>query len=218
VDCGDDGDGFLFFTEEGHTVPGWRMSLKEARRRSIEERERTEARFRSAPFPLYGLPPSWTGSRFLGGGWWGGPPGRERTKSLSLVHGTLVQGEGPILSVETGSDFSIGGSVLLSVAGMVWEGRSASVADAVAQQTRADPNPDALARLPARTELEFNVDTVRNSFDAFVDGDEWVARAEIGTHFVTVEGHSFDPADVALVHVTDIEPYILGTRWFHERR
>jgi hypothetical protein len=29
---------------------------------------------------------------------------------------------------------------------------------------------------------------------------------------------SFDPADVALVQITDIEPYILGTRRFYDRR
>src|SRR4051794_21134552 len=88
------------------------LALTESRRRSVQARERMEARFRSAPFPLFGLPPSWNGVRFLGGGWWGGTQGQERTKALSLLHGALVRGDRPILGVETASEFSIGGGEL----------------------------------------------------------------------------------------------------------
>jgi len=45
-----------------------------------------------------------------------------------------------------------------------------------------------------------------------------VARPEVGTKFVTVEGSSFDPAGVALVEIVDIESYVLGIRRFCERR
>ena len=78
-----------------------KMSLSAARRRAERERRRTERRFRTAPFPLYGLPSSWEGGRFLGGGSWSRQRGREMVTSLSLVHGTLVEGEGPMLTVET---------------------------------------------------------------------------------------------------------------------
>lgn len=108
----DDEDVFAFTAHvdtEGNLVLSRGLSLTESRRRSVEEREQTEARFRSAPFPLFGLPPSWNGGRLFGGGWWGGMQGHERTKAQSLVHGTLVQGDGPILGVETASEFSIGG-------------------------------------------------------------------------------------------------------------
>jgi hypothetical protein len=63
----------------------------------------------------------------------------------------------------------------------------------------------------------FTVDAVPTSFDAFVDNDEWVARAEVGPFFVTVTGNSFDTAEVTLVRIIDIEPYVLGTRHFYER-
>ena len=121
-----------------------------------------------------------------------------------------------MLTVETGSEFSIGGGVLLSVAGMVWEGRSSTIGEAFAESMRNDPNWDLPPVLPARTELVFNVDAVPTSFDAFVDSAEWVARAEVGTNFVTVEGSSFDPADVALVRIANIEPYVIGTRQSYE--
>jgi hypothetical protein len=122
--------------EDGNLVMDWRMPLKEARERAREERAQMEARFRAAPFPLYGLPSEWDGPRYLGGGWWGGPPGKDRTKSLSLVHGALVHGEGPTLAVETGAEFSIGGGRLLSIAGLVWEGRSPNVDEAIAELGR----------------------------------------------------------------------------------
>jgi hypothetical protein len=89
----DDDNSELWVAQEdegGNLVRVWQSSLKEARRRAKEEQARTEARFRAAPFPLYGLPPSWNGDRFLGGVHVGGAPGRERTHALSLVHGTLV--------------------------------------------------------------------------------------------------------------------------------
>ena len=198
--------------EAGNLVRVWQSSLKEARRRSILDRQQMEARFRSAPFPLYGLPFPWKGARFLGGGTWGGMPGRERTRSLSLVHGTLVQGEGPILTVETASEFSIGGGRLPSTAGMVWEGRSPSIEEAFRELTRDHARWDLPDVFPVRTELVFSVDGVPTSFDAFVDKDEWVARAEVGPNFLTVTGDSFDPAEVALAQITDIEPYVLGSR------
>ncbi len=81
-----------------------------------------------------------------------------------------------MLTVESGSEFSIGGGGLLSVAGMVWEGRSANVEEAVAKLARGDPNPDPPFARAARTELMFNLDAVRTSFDALVNGDDWVAR------------------------------------------
>jgi hypothetical protein len=203
--------------EAASLVRVWQSSLKEARRRAMLDRQRVEARFRSAPFPLYGLPPSWKGARFLGGGEWGGMPGRERTKALSLVHGTLVEGEGPILAVETASEFSIGGGALLSAAGMVWAGRSPNIEEAFRELTRDDADSDLPDVFPVRSELVVSVDAVPTSFDAFVDDDEWVARAEIGPLFLIVTGKSFDPDEVSLVQITDIEPYVLGTRQFYKR-
>lgn len=54
--------------QEGHLRSG--MSLDTALRRAERESRRTERRFGTAPFPLYGLRPSWVGGRFLGGGGW----------------------------------------------------------------------------------------------------------------------------------------------------
>jgi hypothetical protein len=69
------------------------------------ERQEMAERFRAAPFPLYGLPASWTGPRHLGG------MGSRRARgqpplvtSLTLAHGDPAAGHGPELRVEVRSD------------------------------------------------------------------------------------------------------------------
>src|SRR3954447_17627190 len=162
--------------EDGNLVIDWQVTVKEARERAQEERAQTEARFRTAPFALYGLAPEWNGRRYLGGGWWGGPPGKEKSRSLSLVYGTLVHGEGPMLVVETGSEFSIGGGSLLSVAGLLWEGRFANVEEAVAEVGHRQGTQG--SAMPERVGFVFDVDGVGTPFEGYADGEEWVARAK----------------------------------------
>ena len=50
---------------------------------------RQEEAFRTAPFPLYGLPPTWRGPRSLGGGDRGGTGKHAAPTELELVHGDL---------------------------------------------------------------------------------------------------------------------------------
>jgi hypothetical protein len=168
---------------------------------------------------LYGLPSSWVGGRFLGGGEWGTDPGRERIHALSLVHGVLVRGQGRQLIVETSSPQSVGGGWLANAAGMDWSGYSANIEEAVAEvHQQGDPiASDESLPVPVHTRLRLDVDGVATLFDAFVHADEWVARAQIGDCWLTVEGRPFDPADVKLVRIHDIEPYVVGTRRFNER-
>lgn len=198
--------------EDGNLIIDWRMSVKEARRRARIERARTETRFANAPFPLYGLPPDWEGTRFLGGGWWGGSPGREQTKALSLVHGTNIQGDGPMLAVETSSEPSTGGDVLETVAGMIRSGHAPDVRGAIED---LDGTGMARGHDPAgvrRDRREFVVDSDATTFDLLAYGEEWVAWAEVGRVLVMVTGNPFDPNDVELVRVTDLEPYVHGSR------
>ena len=132
------------------------------------------------------------------------------------MHGTLVQDEGPMLVVETGSEFSVGGGDLLSVAGLLWEGRAASIEEAVAQVSLDFGETQELA-MPEQVVFVFDVAGVETAFGGYTVGEEWVARAKIGSIYVTLTGQPFDPADVVLERVADIEPYILGTRSFDQR-
>lgn len=129
----DEGEGWVAYGPVGEgKMPAVRMPLSEAREEAARDRRRMERRLRKAPFPLYGLPSSWEGGRFLGGGTWGGPTGHEETRSLSLVHGVLVEGEGPMLIVETAlADERGSGGPLRVLAEDLWAGLANTVPEAV---------------------------------------------------------------------------------------
>jgi hypothetical protein len=203
--------------EEG-PMPAVRMLLSDAREKAARDRRRMEARFRRAPFPLYGLPSSWEGGRFLGGGSWGGVRGRVRTRSLSLVHGVLVEGEGPILVVETAlPDEPGGGGPLRILAEELWRGEANDVLEAVELLRRrwvAHPHHAEFSPLPSRTEHDFSVEARPEAFDVLSQPSRWVARATVEGFDVTLEGVTFPPEGVSLVRITDLASYILGTRRF----
>jgi len=200
--------------DQGVSVRRW-MSQWVARRRTERERRRTERRFRGAPFPLYGLPPSWQGDRSLGGGGWSGRTG-ELISSLSLVHGALVEGEGPMLTVETAlPDEAHGGGRLRVLAEEVWSGRAWTIVQAL-DHLRA-PWPIGLefdATPPSRTTELVVVDQVPVEFDVFSHPDHWVAASLVGGYRVTLEAERFPIQGLQLVRVTDLEPYMVGTRRF----
>jgi hypothetical protein len=202
--------------EEGQ-MPAVRMPLSQAREKAARDRRRMEARFRRAPFPLYGLPSSWEGGRFLGGAGWGGVRGRVRTHHLSLVHGVLIEGEEPILVVETALPEEPGGGDPLRILGeYLWRGRANDVPDAVELLRRRWPHPHVaeLSPLPSRTKHVISVEGRPEAFDVLSQPDRWVARARVEGFDVTLEGVEFPPEGVSLVRITDLTPYILGTRLF----
>lgn len=203
--------------EEGQ-MPAVRMPLSQAREKAARDRRRMEARFRRAPFPLYGLPSSWEGGRFLGGAGWGGVRGRVRTHHLSLVHGVLIEGEGPILVVETALPEEPGGGGPLRILGEeLWRGSANDVPEAVELLRRrwvGHPHVADLSPLPSRTKHVISVEARPEAFDVLSQPDRWVARARVEGFDVTLEGVEFPPEGVSLVRITDLTPYILGTRLF----
>ncbi|HTG47924.1 MAG TPA: hypothetical protein VK646_09740 [Actinomycetota bacterium] len=204
--------------DAGNPIPRSRRStsLKEARRYAERRRRETEARFRKAPFPLYGLPTPWVGPRLLGGADTmsrGG--GRARTTALSLVHGTNAADGDPWLVVESSPEPSVGGGWFQIVARMAWDGSIAHDADAALTYLRETNDPilpeGAIPSIEHAT-WTFDVDGLATTFDAYRAGEEWSARARIGELWVTVDGWSFDTREVALARILDLDPYIDGTR------
>lgn len=140
-------------------------------------------RFRTAPFALYGLPPSWRGQRFLGR-WSSTRPrhGPELTTSLELGHGDAGAATGPLLLVEVAP----------------WT-------------SSARPGPS--HRAEASRRIEITVDGVPVGFELEeVAGDRgrWTARGEHGALVLRLEGRDLDPARVSLVRVADLGPYLAG--------
>lgn len=141
----------------------------------------------------------------------GGSPGREQTKALSLVHGTNIQGDGPMLVVETASEPSTGGDALETVAGMIRSGHTPDIRGAIedldGRGWRGAIDPAGVRR----DQREFVVDGDATTFDLLAYAMEWVAWGEVGSVQVTVTGNPFDPNDVELVRVTDLAPYVHGS-------
>jgi hypothetical protein len=197
-----------------------RMPLSEARQKAARERELTEQRFANAPFPLYGLPPSWTGGRFLGGGSWGSTLGHEIIHAMSLVHGVLVEGQGPILVVETTvRGRSAGGRALRTFAEFLWtnEATPSEAMEMLRERTTIREHDD-LSPLPLRGHANVSIDERPVSLDVVFGTGVWVGRASVGSNDVTVEGRDFELEGLQLVQVRDLDPYIVGTRRFETGR
>jgi hypothetical protein len=149
-------------------------------------RERPRARlgadrFGAAPFALYGLPPSWTGPRFLGR-WSSTRPRRahELITSLELGHGDPDAAAGPFLLVE------------------------------VAPWSTGSGSPAPLGSEPAARRVEIPVDGVPVKFEVAGDARRWVARGEHGVLVLRLDARDLDPSRVTLVRIADLAPYLTG--------
>lgn len=75
---------------------------------------RQEQVFRTAPFPLYGLPRTWRGPRSIGGGAWGGGGRYVTPTELELVHGDLEDAAGAVLRVTVPQSRRTNGSAAIT--------------------------------------------------------------------------------------------------------
>jgi len=194
---------------------GSRTPLNKARKQAERSRRAREARFRRAPFPLYGLPSSWEGVRRLGGDSYSqkGSHSREHVQSLELVHGSRVEGAGSALGIETAlPGCPPGGGELRCIAESFWTGLYATIREAYDEERRhydplVEPPP---LHVPTRAEMLVSIDGVSIGFDVLSAGTKWVGRARVDGNDVTIEGADYPLQDLELVTITDVEPYIAG--------
>jgi len=168
-----------------------------AMRRLLRKEERV---FRRAAFPLYGLPRAWEGRRSLGG------YGRSRRRRRWIVHSAQLLHED-----------IFDGERLLSVASSIPRpGEERAPADQAWQRHVDDwdyvfedeePEPP-----PRFGQEEILVDRAPSTFDIAARDEGWIGGAYVGSVWVELSGHKFDPSEVELEEVTDLEPYIEGTR------
>lgn len=179
----------------------------------------TEESFRSLPFPLYGLPPTWRGARFIGGH---GRSGRIIT-SASLGHAdrSPLDPEVSELRVKVtpspehtsrhGDEFTH------------W------LAHATAPDPPLDATPEEIARWHIQIEraaralmqevwrdVEIPVDGAPRAFRLLERKQAWIACGRVEDHDVRLEARRFAHARLELVTVTDVEPYIDGGRRLRE--
>jgi hypothetical protein len=217
---------WLFFTSTavwgagGSAQPLATDLLRVVRPRQAMEREyRQEVeRFQAAPFPLYGLPPTWPGPRHLGGwedSWTKGQ--RPVTTALSLGHGDPLAEEGPQLRVEVrveGVEPEPGMTMRVEsqrqLAEDLWLAAALPAHDPAEhfkQLAAVRRRPD-----PAWSQVTIPVDGRPAGFEWLTEGRHWVARAELGDRTLTLRARDLPVEGVELVRVTDLEPYIEGQR------
>jgi hypothetical protein len=74
--------------------------------------------------------------------------------------------------------------------------------------------PRDLTPLPTRGNVDIWIEDRPVSFDVLFGNGVWAGRAAVGSHVVTVRGREFDLEALSLVRIVDLDPYVLGTRWF----
>jgi hypothetical protein len=203
------------------------LMVVDPRRGLLRALQAMEAQFRAAPLPLYGLAGSWAGPRHLGGygqrrAARGGSP---VVTSMSLAHGDPLAGHGPQLRVEVRAGFE-------GPQGPAPE-PEAELRELLADDLRwsaaitagqgAGPVPWAApgggGGETSWSEVSIPVDGHPVAFAWLAEGRHWVAHAELEGHRTLVLFARDLPADrVALVRVTDVEPYLEGTRRIEQAR
>lgn len=148
-----------------------------------------EKAIRQAPFSLYGLSPSWTGSRWIEGMGWSSGAGPRFT----LAHGDPWSLEEAQLSVEVGDE------------------RHSRIEWEVGMEDLSSSTPS--------QEIQIPVDgrAVTFEFVELAPDSEWMAFSSLDDFGLVLRGHHIDPNSVELVTIIDVEPYIRGSREQRER-
>ena len=177
-------------------------------RAAEKARQEMEDVFRHPPWPLFGLPVSWQGKRFLGGH----SESDTTINALQLAHGDPWNPEAPQLRVEVSGREE----PLRFLAENLWhQARRAPegllpeefAAWTTKQMIEIETRPD-----PAWGHRTILVDGMPVEFDFLGEGHSWVGRGRIGNVVLTLTARNFSVEDAALVKITDVEPYIRGSR------
>ncbi|HEY3214409.1 MAG TPA: hypothetical protein VGL16_14535 [Actinomycetota bacterium] len=186
---------------------------------------RQEQVFRTAPFPLYGLPRTWRGPRSIGGGAWGGGGRYVTPTELELVHGDLEDAAGAVLRVTVSSEPEdqrvCGDYVLRRLAEDLWRGQNRPPPDLTAERLHEwarDRDREILNReTPPAHLFHVKVDGRAVPFDRVSEGTAWAAVGLVDDVAIMLRARGIPIEAVELVRLTDVEPYVEGTRLLRDR-
>lgn len=190
-----------------------------APRRAAKKMEHeTENLFRAPPLPLYGLALSWKGYRFIGGH---GESGEVVTQ-MSLGHA-----DRPPLEPGT-SELRV---EVMPVPEYLPRRDELTfwLAHETATRPSAEAGPDDMARWHVETDrearalneqpwrdVEVSVDGTMRPFSLLEREHAWVARGRIGDYEIRLQARKFPSTGLELTTVSDVEPYIEGSRRIRE--
>lgn len=187
-----------------------RLSRGRSRRRIKKSLRAHTYRVLHAPFPLFGLPESWRGRRWVGT--MSSTPHRWRrdaVRSIGLSHTPprvqktpclVVQSEVPN-ELDSGTELQLLGSAL-------WRRGVRSLDAAIAHvKERGFEVADDTER-PVESIVDFRIDGVETEFRLLSRSDQWVAFHPRDDVFISVLGYRFDLSEVELVTISDPGPYL----------
>lgn len=153
-------------------------------------------------FPIFGLDQRWDGLRWAGG--WG-TSGDEITH-IGLAHGDPYDPTAPLVRIGT---WLLAGPMAAMTVGNVAQGlarhlwdEGAAPHDLVRRTWTSDDPTETWST------LELAVDAASVAFRTLGSGASWVALATIGNTLVAIEARHIEPANVGLVTIDDVEPYL----------
>jgi hypothetical protein len=196
-----------------------RVARKRMIRRLLAETEQAnEARFRAAPLPLFGLPPSVAGPRMIAGSSHpsdhaGHPSDPGSGLQLELVHGDPTVRPPSLLWVATAAASSPS-QRLVPLRRLLWQD---VVADRLAAHGRRwrigwFKAPDEHTVGGSQQLLTIPINGQPHQFALLQEGLVQVARVELPGHVVTVRARRWPIQTIELVQVTDLAPYLDGRR------
>jgi hypothetical protein len=186
---------------------------------------RQEKAFRTAPVPLYGLPATWRGLRSLGGGDWGGTANHIAPTELEVIHGDPEVPTGTVLRVSVSSELGKRevprDQILRRLAEDLWREQHRPPPglppERLHEWARArDREVQSRATLPAEL-VQVVVDGRATPFDQISEGSAWVAVGLVDDVTITLRARGIPIEAVELVRLTDVDPYIQGTRNLRDR-
>ncbi len=186
---------------------------------------REEEALRAAPFPIYGLPPSWEGPRLLGGMAWGGIGRDVGPTELELAHGDPEDPTGLMLRVS--SSLSRGEPdlplelVRRQLGEWLWQEQKRPPTglpqEGLREWVRARDREFRRRVIPSFTPVRIPVDGEPVRFDHLPEGRAWVAVGGTDDLTITLRARNLAVEAVELVRVNDVEPYVEGSRRLRER-
>ena len=191
----------------GNPTRGLLYVLK-PRRAADKARQEMEDVFRHPPWPLFGLPVSWQGKRFLGGH----SESDTTINALQLAHGDPWNPEAPQLRVEVSGREE----PLRFLAENLWH-QARRAPEGLLPEEFAGWTTKQMIEIETRPDPDWghrtiHVDGMPVEFDFLGEGPSWVGRGRIGNVVLTLTARNLSVEDAALVKIVDVEPYIQGGR------
>jgi hypothetical protein len=186
---------------------------------------RQEQAFRTAPFPLYGLPPTWRGPRSLGGGDGGGTGKHAAPTELELVHGDPEDPADAVLRVSVSSELGdrevSRNHLLRRLAEDLWRERDRPPPglppERLHEWVRARDREVRSRETPPAELAYVLVEGRPTPFDHISEGTDWAAVGVADDVTITLRARSIAIEAVKLVSLTNVDQYTEGTRRIRDR-